>query len=92
MLRTWSDTRKSKEGEHMSEKMKDGKWYVPRDLGIIKATEEQGGTYYRVMGELERCMDAYAAEMGRFDYAERNVLLSMRVIENHVNGIEFGVE
>ena len=40
---------------------------------------------------LERCMDAYAAEMGRFDYAERNVLLSMRVIENHVNGIEFGV-
>jgi len=38
MLRTWSDTRKSKEGEHMSEKMKDGKWYVPRDLVIIKAT------------------------------------------------------
>ena len=35
----------------MSEKMKDGKWYVPRDLGIIKATEEQGGTYYRVRGE-----------------------------------------
>ena len=32
----------------MSEKMKDGKWYVPRDLGIIKATEEQGGTYYRL--------------------------------------------
>lgn len=53
----------------MSEKMKDGKWYVPRDLGIIKATE-----------------------MGRFDYADRNVLLSMRVIENHVNGIEFGVD
>ena len=51
MLRTWSDTRKSKEGEQMSEKMKDGKWYVPRDLGIIKATEEQGGTYYRVRGE-----------------------------------------
>lgn len=45
-----------------------------------------------LMGELERCMDAYAAEMGRFDYADRNVLLSMRVIENHVNGIEFGVE
>lgn len=32
----------------MSEKMKDGKWYVPRDLGIVKATEEQGGTYYRL--------------------------------------------
>ena len=48
MLRTWSDTRKSKEGEQMSEKMKDGKWYVPKDLGIVKATEEQGGTYYRL--------------------------------------------
>lgn len=45
-----------------------------------------------LMGELERCMDAYAADMGRFDYADRNVLLSMRVIENRVNGIEFGVE
>ena len=32
----------------MSEKMKDGKWYVPKDLGIVKATEEQGGTYYRM--------------------------------------------
>lgn len=32
----------------MSEKMKDGKWYVPKDLGIVKATEEQGGMYYRL--------------------------------------------
>lgn len=45
-----------------------------------------------LMGELERCMDAYAAEMGRFDYGEKNVTLAMRVIENRVNGIEFGVE
>ena len=35
----------------MSEKMKEGKWYVPKDLGIVKATEEQGGTYYRYKGE-----------------------------------------
>ena len=27
---------------------KEGKWYVPHDLGIIKATEVQGGTYYRL--------------------------------------------
>ena len=47
MLRTWSDTRKSKEGEQRSEKVREGKWYVPRDLGIIKATEELDGQYYR---------------------------------------------
>lgn len=32
----------------MSCETNDGKWYVPKDLGIIKATEEQGGTYYRL--------------------------------------------
>lgn len=32
----------------MSGEVNEGKWYVPRDLGIIKATEEQGGTYYRM--------------------------------------------
>ena len=32
----------------MSGEVNEGKWYVPRDLGIIKATEEQGGTYYRL--------------------------------------------
>ena len=35
----------------MSEKMKDGKWYVPKDLGIVKATEELGGQYFRYKGE-----------------------------------------
>ena len=32
----------------MSGEMNDGKWYVPKDLGIVKATEEHGGTYYRL--------------------------------------------
>lgn len=32
----------------MSCETNEGKWYVPKDLGIIKATEEQGGTYYRL--------------------------------------------
>lgn len=35
----------------MSCETNEGKWYVPKDLGIVKATEEQGGTYYRVKGE-----------------------------------------
>lgn len=35
----------------MSGEMNEGKWYVPKDLGIVKATEEQGGTYYRYKGE-----------------------------------------
>lgn len=35
----------------MSGETNEGKWYVPRDLGVIKATEELGGTYYRVRGE-----------------------------------------
>ena len=32
----------------MSGEVNEGKWYVPKDLGIVKATEEQGGTYYRL--------------------------------------------
>lgn len=35
----------------MSGEVNEGKWYVPRDLGIIKATEELDGKYYRYKGE-----------------------------------------
>lgn len=35
----------------MSGEKNEGKWYVPRDLGIIKATEELDGEYYCYKGE-----------------------------------------
>ena len=35
----------------MSGKTNEGKWYVPKDLGIIKATEELDGQYFRYKGE-----------------------------------------
>lgn len=42
------------------------------------------------MRGLRKCMEAYAAEMGKFDYNDRNVRLAMRVIKNDMDSVEFG--
>ena len=57
-----------------------------------KITLPKGVSVNEIETNVEDGVLSVSVEMGRFDYAERNVLLSMRVIENHVNGIEFGVE
>lgn len=42
-----------------------------------------------IMDALHTCMDAYAGEVGRFNYGDANVKMAMNVIANDVNKIEF---
>lgn len=44
-----------------------------------------------IMDALHTCMDAYAGEVGKFDYGEANVRMAMNVIANDVKKIEFDI-
>lgn len=44
-----------------------------------------------IMDALHSCMDAFAGEVGKFDYSNSDVVMSMRVIENDIKKIEFNI-
>lgn len=44
-----------------------------------------------IMDRLQVCMEAFAGELGRFDYGERNVMLAMSVILNDMKEIKFDI-
>lgn len=45
-----------------------------------------------IMDELNTCMEAFAGEMGKFDYSNADVQLAMRVIDVDVSKIDFVIE
>lgn len=44
-----------------------------------------------IMDALYTCMEAYAGEMGKFNYSDENVKLAMNVIKNDIKKIEFNI-
>nr|DAP23646.1 MAG TPA: hypothetical protein [Bacteriophage sp.] len=44
-----------------------------------------------IMDALHSCMDAFAGEVGKFDYSDHDVVMAMRVIENDIKKIEFNI-
>lgn len=42
-----------------------------------------------IMDALCTCMEAYAGEMGKFDYNDNNLKLCLRVLEKNINKIQF---
>lgn len=44
-----------------------------------------------IMDALHHCMEAFAGEVGKFDYSNYDVVMAMRVIENDIKKIEFNI-
>jgi hypothetical protein len=44
------------------------------------------------MDKLETCMDAYAGEMGKYDFQNKDIILCINILRNNLEKIEFQLD